>query len=361
MEKRKMIVLGAGASIGSKRFPINSSFSQLRTRMPSAENFFYDLFKMNKTERREASYLNFLGLTFEGINDLITRAWNINQSGFNPEEWKGINIEDVMTFFETGSKMYMDGSEEQKACEKIQEQLLVFMNPLIPTICEDQHCEYLQEVFLSLDENDTIVSYNWDTIAEFTLERLNMKQLKNYARLMRESTIIPEEYRNTGLILKLHGSFNWMICLNKDCEKYNKVQPPFQKNRYKLLSFHDSWKCQYCGDTHLKYYIVPPVSNKLIHKNSLLKNQWLIAREKLLDVNELIFIGYSFPPTDFYAEWLFRQIYFIDGKPNIEITIVNPDYGKKYSQVTKRYNQIFHGFKINTFKTLKEYACFLGY
>src|SRR5436309_1683224 len=102
---RKIIILGAGASIGSKRYPIKSSFDQMRDTMPSADNFFYDLFKMNKTDNRPAGSLNFLGLTYENLNDLIVRAWNIDDKSYNPDEWKGVNIEEVMTFFEAGSNM----------------------------------------------------------------------------------------------------------------------------------------------------------------------------------------------------------------------------------------------------------------
>jgi len=40
----------------------------------------------------------------------------------------------------------------------------------------------------------------------------------------------------------------------------------------------------------------------------------------------------------------------------LRITVVNPEYGKKYSQVTKRFNTIFRGYKIESFKTLKDYA-----
>ena len=94
----------------------------------------------------------------------------------------------------------------------------------------------------------------------------------------------------------------------------------------------------------------------MIHKNSFLKNQWLIAREKLLDVSELIFIGYSFPPTDYYSEWLFRQINFIEKRPELKITVVNPEYGKRGSVVTKRYQSIFNGYEIEKFKTLKDYV-----
>ena len=71
----KIIVLGTGASIGSKKYPVRSSLDQTRTVMPSAENFFYDLFRIKKTEERTESYLNFLGLTYETLNDVIIRVF----------------------------------------------------------------------------------------------------------------------------------------------------------------------------------------------------------------------------------------------------------------------------------------------
>ena len=352
----KLIILGAGASIGSKRYPIKSSFNQIRDTMPSADNFFYDLFKMNKTEKRSAGALNFLGLTFESLNDLITRSWNINDDGFDHAEWKGVNIEEVMTFFEIGSKMHSRGSIEKKVFAKAQEYLLSFMHPLMPMICEGQHCEYLLDVFFHLGRRDTVISYNWDTIADYTLARADCIQLKNYAKLLRADSIKPAEWRNKGLLLKLHGSFNWMVCQNRKCALFNKIAPPFQKNRYKLLDLSKTWTCSCCGGTKLKPQIVPPVSNKMIHKNSFLKNQWLIAREKLLDVHELVFIGYSFPPTDHYTEWLFRQLNLIANRRSIRIIVVNPEYGKRNSIVTRRYNSVFRGYEIENYKTLREYS-----
>lgn len=355
IKKRKIVVLGAGASIGSKRYPIKSSYDQVRTTMPSAEKFFYDLFKTNKIDNRPASSINLLGLTFEGVNDLITRSWNINNKGFDPTEWKGVNIEDVMTFFEVGSKMHPSGSNEQKMFTKAQEYLLSFMYPLMPMMCEEQHCEYLLHVFFGLGNKDTVISYNWDTIADFTLAASRSAQLKNYARLLRTESINPKDFREEGLLLKLHGSFNWMVCQNRQCNNYNKIKPPFQKNSYKLLTMRETWTCS-CGSSSLKPLIVPPVSNKMIHRNSFLKNQWLIAREKLLDVSELVFIGYSFPPTDYYTDWLFRQINLIEQRPKLKITVVNPEYGKRNSLVTKRYNSIFKDHDIESYKTLKEYS-----
>jgi NAD-dependent SIR2 family protein deacetylase len=353
-DKQKMIVLGAGASIGSKRYPIESSFRQMRTTMPSSDNFFYDLFKTNKTDKRPAGALNFLGLTFEGLNDLIARSWNINNEGFDHAEWKGVNIEDVMTFFEVGSRMHPRGSVERRMFARAQEYLLNFMHPLIPMICEGQHCEYLLRTFYDIDKKDTIISYNWDTIADHTLEQAGRVQLRNYAKLLRADSIVPEEWRHKGLLLKLHGSFNWLVCENKACENRNRILPPFQRNRYKLL--RKLWTCPHCGNNRLKPQIVPPVSNKMIHKDSFLRNQWMIAREKLLDVNELVFIGYSFPPTDHYSAWLFRQLNLIEDRSAVKVVVVNPEYGKRSSEVTKRYNSIFSRTDIESYKSLQEYS-----
>ena len=237
MEKklRKMVILGAGSSIGSKRFPIKSSFSQFVTKMPSAENFFYDLHKTNKTDRKPAGFLNTLGLTSEGLNDLIAQAWNINKDGYKPAEWKGVNIEELMTFFEVGEKMYPEGSGYQTLFREAQEGLLSYMYPLIPFRYEGQHCEYLLKVFLKLDKKDSILSYNWDTIAENTLAVLNAEQLKNYARILRDDDITTNAYSNKGILLKLHGSFNWLKCKNPNCKDYDEIRVPFQKNRFKLL------------------------------------------------------------------------------------------------------------------------------
>ncbi len=324
--------------------------------MPSADNFFYDLFRISKTDNKPAMSINFLGLTFENVNELITKSWDINNDGFDPTEWKGINIENVMTFFEVGSKMHPTGSVEQKAFKKAQDYLLQFLYPFMPMICEEQHCEYLLQIFLGLGKKDTVISYNWDTIADYTLEAAGSIQFRNYAKLLRTEVINPKDFRDQGLLLKLHGSFNWMVCQNRSCSNYNKIQPPFQKNRYKFLTMRQTWNCSSCGGISLRPLIVPPISNKMIHKNSFLRNQWLIAREKLLDVNELVFIGYSFPPTDYYTDWLFRHINLIEERPRLKVTVVNPEYGKRYSYVTKRYNAIFKNHDIESYKTLEEYT-----
>jgi hypothetical protein len=113
-------------------------------------------------------------------------------------------------------------------------------------------------------------------------------------------------------------------------------------------------KCPECGDGNGEPFIVPPTSQKFIRRGSFLQKLWLIAREKLPSCRRLIFVGYSFPATDFYSEWLFRQIYFIDGQQP-EIIVVNPAIMKKKSQVSQRYERLFRGCKTHRFATLQDF------
>jgi len=73
-----------------------------------------------------------------------------------------------------------------------------------------------------------------------------------------------------------------------------------------------------------------------------------------------VFIGYSFPSTDFYAEWLFRQINFLqhsDGAiPVMDIDIVNPEILVENSTTYSRYFTIFKGHRIKKYKDLREYS-----
>jgi hypothetical protein len=83
------------------------------------------------------------------------------------------------------------------------------------------------------------------------------------------------------------------------------------------------------------------------------KVAWM-ARNKLPNTKRIVFIGYSFPTTDFYSEWLFRQIYFLqEHRP--EIVVVNPEMKKRGSLPAKRHRSLFKGCKIDVYGTLEEF------
>jgi hypothetical protein len=160
------------------------------------------------------------------------------------------------------------------------------------------------------------------------------------------------DYRHRPVLLKLHGSLNWVVCPNVSCRLHGK--PRLAVRGRTLLGYVDSGKCPACRNDRGGRLIVPPTSQKLIRRGSLLHKLWLIARAKLPQCGRLVFIGYSFPATDFYSEWLFRQIYFIDG-PRPEIVVVNPEILKKRSRVSQRYERLFRGCTIRRFGTIEDF------
>ena len=349
-----MLILGAGASIGAAKFPIESSFRKAMSKMPSGNNFFYDVFLQGKTDIHDKRFLNVVGLTSEGLNDLIVRAWGLDRNlrQFDPEEWKQINIEEVFTFLDIGSRMYPRNTKYQKGFEICRSSLTAFITSFLTVISEGLHCEHLLDLLFALRPTDSIISFNWDTIVDFTLQRAGLPIYVGYLDLMTKEPLRVRDYSDRPVLLKLHGSLNWIVCRDSQCSLYSK--PRLAVKRKTLQRFLAMYKCPRCDNERGEPFIVPPTSQKFISRGTVLHKLWLIARNKLPLCRRLIFVGYSFPATDFYSEWLFRQIYFIDGQ-RPEIIIVNPAIMKKRSQVSQRYELLFRGCNIHRFATLQDF------
>lgn len=323
--------------------------------MPSSQHFFHDIFHYEYKDPDKEMFINMLGLTFEFTHDFVVRAWG-GDKNFSINEWKNVDVEEVFTFLDVGERMFNKGTNYHLAFAKAKEYLEKFIIIALGMRCRRQYCKHHWEVLGSLKPDDSIISFNWDTIADETLARLGITQYKNYLAIMAEDKIHLRKYYDKGLFLKLHGSLNWVTCQNKSCKDYGKPRIPLKKNgELPLLVSSDFDRCPICKGKEIKTFIIPPVSNKFIDKDSFMRKLWMIAEDKILRAKRIIFVGYSFPRTDFYTEWLFRQIHFLTGnKP--DIIVVNPEMYKRGSQVKKRYKTIFKNCKITTYKTLSEFA-----
>jgi hypothetical protein len=354
VKDRTLLVLGAGVSIGAAKYPIESSLREAMAKMPSGENFFYDLFFQGKTNTHSKRYLNVLGLTSEGVNNLIVRAWALtnNLKHFDPDEWKQLNIEEVFTFFDIGDMMYPRGTQYQRSFRACKSELKAFVTTFLSVKSEGLHCEHLMNILFALKPTDSIISFNWDTIADFTLQQTQHASYAGYLELMTTQRLRPADFVHRSVLLKLHGSLNWMVCPNPQCVLYGKIRLAVRDG--KLLRFFGMHKCPSCGNDRPEPFIVPPTSQKFIRRDTILHKLWLIAREQLPYFNKIVFIGYSFPTTDFYSEWLFRQIYFVEGK-RPEIIVVNPEIMKTRSIVAQRYQKIFRGCTIHKFPTMEQF------
>lgn len=217
-----LYILGAGASIGAKRSP--AKLYGRNRKMPSGQNFFADIFDNPGASKNGLDFFNIMDHLYEGLSLMIQQAWKLDSEKqfWDKNEWKDVNIEDVFTFIDIGTYLYPINSKYREVFVLSRESLIdfIFMSLSMRTL--GQHCEHLLNLFKNLSNDDNVISFNWDTIADTTLENLKSEHYVNYLSLFSNGKINYKKFTNKGLLLKLHGSLNWMICKNHKCTYFNK-------------------------------------------------------------------------------------------------------------------------------------------
>jgi NAD-dependent SIR2 family protein deacetylase len=189
--------------------------------------------------------------------------------------------------------------------------------------------------------NDSIISFNYDLIFENAAHKTVFDI--NYGF---DDGWEPKFEKKELLFLKLHGSVDWMWCEHCGLSiDYNKnVALDINENKSICLG------CK--RNKGISPVMIPPIFNKeqyFVKMNKTkrnLRDVWLRAFSELSVAKKIIFIGYSLPFADTYAQALFKFgiSYALDHYSHInkpEIEIINPDTGlfKKYSNILN-YNRI---------------------
>lgn len=113
-QKCKIVVLGAGASIGAKRVHnTNPNYWLTVFKMPGAKAFFTDLAKI-PYKKPNHKYISTFPFLYERSYEFTRVAWQIQNTFFDPNEWKNVNIEDLLTFVDIGSKLHTKNSAYHK-------------------------------------------------------------------------------------------------------------------------------------------------------------------------------------------------------------------------------------------------------
>lgn len=158
-----------------------------------------------------------------------------------------------------------------------------------------------------------------------------------------------ENYFNIKL-LKLHGSMNWL-----QCQRCQKIFITFF-NKIALEQFLSKPTCNYCSDERSKLLSVLIMPTFLKDLNIVqLKLSWQIAAIELQEASKILFIGYSFPMTDFE----FRQLLARSVRTDAEIDVVlhSNDEPERFGGIHKankflpeqRYKSFFGKRNINFF------------
>lgn len=171
------------------------------------------------------------------------------------------------------------------------------------------------------------------------LPRPTRRELNDY--------VPPEDKRSKTYLLKLHGSINWgvpTIHTGTDSMIYQDPHGCYHAGylggaRTGPSPLHDTSisPAQFPLTMRFKPFLVPPI----LDKTSLLDSRplrvlWNMASAAITDADELVFVGYSLPMTDFATEFLFRRA--VRRSKNKRVTVVAPDAERT---LLPRYRDVF--------------------
>jgi hypothetical protein len=148
-------------------------------------------------------------------------------------------------------------------------------------------------------------------------------------------------------LLKLHGSINWRV--QSGSRPPHPIEDIRQDPRWLGTSRTDQeWaKLEYTLEPDP--FIVPPLLSKSDYlREPLLQLVWSHARQALAKAERVVFVGYSFPATDFAARFLFTEA-IPEGCAIRVVNYAGEGDDQQKQQVKAAYWQIFPGVKDEQF------------
>jgi hypothetical protein len=146
------------------------------------------------------------------------------------------------------------------------------------------------------------LSLNYDILIDNSIGRMVSNTIPEYGV---EFTPKPhqneEPFGRSSLLLKLHGSLNWLFC--PTCNALSLF--PHHKAVSELPGAPHRFRCSNCRGLRVPI-IVPPTFFKIM-SNFYLQQIWKRAEEELKEARRIIFCGYSFPDADIHFKYLLKR------------------------------------------------------
>lgn|GEM_PF-2284381 len=341
-------ILGAGASAGYDR-------SARGLKCPSAGNFFSVAAGVLRSENGDADH------HYDSLFYFLKKYYHLSPEGL---EKAGLDMQDVLTFLDLELE-YSDSEEEMGLLGRARRQFIDLLTATFGRVLEGPPCPYHGAVASSLRAGDTVISFNYDLIMDWAMA-LYCPYWEDRTGYGFQSS--PGEEALGGqagksprvLLLKPHGSFNWVAC--KTCGRLYALtlnQPGHLPSCFSPGSLLPE------PPGHLlEMLIIPPSLHKNIH-GRVMQQIWASAHLALEEASRVVIIGYSLPATDFLVKRLFyRALPANRNLQEVELVDRNNRPGKE-TPLAKKYQSLLcgRGSRVRFIarrKNIGEYAQFLS-
>ncbi len=191
-----------------------------------------------------------------------------------------------------------------------------------------------------LKPSDTIITFNWDILHESALWRAQKWHFADgYGFAARDA---PEAARSPIRILKLHGSVNWAQKSEDDFTPEIEHKGTFFPG---AVDDHKTFSKRVYARNDGRHLIVPSYLKDL-SGNRLLLRIWELARDALVDAEQLTVIGFSLNEADAAARYLFASALERNARMR-EVVVISPDptqwdklcyrFGKRIRSVSSKF------------------------
>jgi len=188
----------------------------------------------------------------------------------------------------------------------------------------DLHCSMIQGLERAgLLMDTTFITTNYDTLIDDALARVPFYQIDYGIDFINLNPNYASSSAGSVKLYKIHGSLNWLYC--PTCNTISLTTK--EKGIIRLLEDMKNSDCKRCQSVMLPV-IVPPTFFKDM-SNVFLSLVWNKAEQALLEVNRIIFCGYSFSDADMHIKYLMKRIQTNRVEPSsLHIYVINNHHGK---------------------------------
>lgn len=319
-------ILGAGASTGeSLRMIPGRPEMPVDTPPPLVNGFFRNSLYQAIGYSGQHAEQDF-SEAFRYIRDTMLIQDTIGQGA-----WEALDLEQVSTSLELQREFANPESDLGAYSVIARNKLIRYIWRILALCTQYKYGEHYRRLVSSLEVDDSIITFNWDLLIDQELDPADQQKPSHYSNFL--SLALGKDLGggavfaltgNPGMFLKMHGSLNWLHCQNFRCPGNSEMEFDADTqgclNRAMGIHFREM-ACERCASEMLPL-LVPPLLRKPVAENTIIRSVWGLARQRLLNAEKAVIIGFSAAPTDFYAAWLLRSTLGL--RENVEVFLVDP-------------------------------------